>query len=390
MLCLTLLQHRRYYSSCLMLLLTAGLTNCRQAYAPPAITQPNRYLVVDGFIDTDPNSVTAFNLDRTRNLGDSTVKGIPELDASIEIIGSNGNVYPMTDTAGTGVYTSAPLTLDVTKEYHVAITTSDGQQFSSDPVPCKFSPPIDSIFWRQPFDLNIYVSTHDPTGNTRYYRYTYNETWEHDSQLQSVYVVVGGRLVAADSTNQTSRCWTTDTSSEILLATSAAETADVIDGFALLTVPNSDPRVDKAYSILVRQYGLTEDAYNYWLLIQKTTQNVGTLFDLQPTQLTGNIHCTSDPTVPVIGFISATNVQQQRTFIYESSFQDWTHNQPGFNCDTMTIATSFADPFVYTYPDPNWAPYYFISNNVLVLTSSVCLNCTLLGGTNIRPSFMPD
>jgi len=384
------MQPPRYHIACYILLLIAGLTTCREPYAPPTITQPNRYLVVDGFINTGANTITTFNLNRTRNLGDTTVIGFPETNAQISIIGSNGIIYPLTDTAGTGAYSSGLLTLDATQLYHIAISTTAGEKFSSDPVPCLANPPIDSVFWLQPSDLDIYASTHDPTDNTHYYRYDYNETWEHDSQLQSAYTVVNGFLVATDSSNQTTRCWTTDTSTNILLATSAALATDTIPGFNLATIPNSDPKVDVDYSILVRQYALTQDAYNYWLLIQKTTQNVGTLFDVQPTQLNGNIHCTTNPAEPVIGFISATNVQQQRIYIFESSLHDWTHNQPGFNCDTMTIPASFANPFAYNYPDPNWAPYYFESNVQLVLVSAVCLNCTLVGGTNIRPPFMPN
>jgi hypothetical protein len=381
---------KRYHIALFPVLFIAGLTACREPYAPPAITQPNRYLVVDGFINTGANTVTTFNLNRTRNLGDTTVIGIPELGAQMSLVGTNGNTYPLIDSDRTGSYSTAPLTLDVTQQYHIAVTTTAGEQFVSDPVPCLANPPIDSIFWQQPLDLSIYASTHDPTDRTHYYRYDYSETWEHDSQLMSVYTVVNGYLVATDSSNQTWRCWTTDTSTNILLATSAANATDTIAGFRLLTISNSDPKVDIDYSILVRQYALTADAYNYWQLIQKTTQDVGTLFDVQPTQLTGNIHCTTNSAEPVIGFISATNVQAQRIYIFESSLHDWKHNQPGFNCDTMTIPTTFANPFAYNYPNPNWAPYYFESDYVLVLVSAVCLNCTLVGGTTVRPPFMPN
>ncbi|HET6256980.1 MAG TPA: DUF4249 domain-containing protein [Puia sp.] len=380
----------QHYISSITLILTTGLITCRQPYTPPVITNPNRYLVVDGFINTGTNAVTSFNLNWTRNLGDTTIKGLPELDAQISIVGSNGSAYPLTDTAGIGIYTSAPLTLDITQQYHLTISTSNGQLFSSDPVPCEPTPPIDSIFWRQPSDLTIYASTHDPSDATHYYRYDYNETWEHDSQLKTAWGVANGMIYAVDSTTQKNRCWTTDTSANILLASSAVLARDAIDSFPLVVIPNSDPRVDIAYSILVRQYGLTEGAYNYWQLIQKTTQNVGTLFDVQPTQLIGNIHCTSNPAEPVIGYLYATNVQQQRIYVFESSLHDWIHNQPGFGCDTTAIPQDFNNPFAYNYPNPDYAPWYFITFGPLVLASKICLDCTLVGGTNIRPSFMPD
>jgi hypothetical protein len=195
-------------------------------------------------------------------------------------------------------------------------------------------------------------------------------------------------IYAVDSTTQKDRCWTTDTSANILLVNSAAQNQDIIEGFNFLTIPNSDERVDYAYSILVRQYALTEDAYNYWQLIQKTTQNVGTLFDLQPTQLAGNIHGISSPAEPVIGYLSACNVQQQRILIRESSLTGWSHNSTAFGCDTTSIPVN-SNPFEYNYPDTYYAPWYFITNGPLVLASAVCLDCTLLGGTNIRPPFMP-
>src|SRR5580692_10807579 len=132
-----------------VLLLTICLAACRQSYNPPAITAANNYFVVDGFINTGANAVTTFKLNRSRNLGDSTVTGIPELSAVASIVSSSGASYPLTDTANTGIYSSAPLNLDITQQYSIAITTSDGQKYSSDPVPCKQTPPIDSLYWQQ-------------------------------------------------------------------------------------------------------------------------------------------------------------------------------------------------------------------------------------------------
>lgn len=383
------MQYRRYYISCLMLLLTTGLSTCRQPFTPSAITTPNRYLVVDGFINTGANTITTFKLSRTRNLGDSTVTGIPELNAQIFILSSGGFSYPLIDTAGTGTYTTFPQTLDPTQQYYVSITTAAGEKFSSDPVPCLATPPIDSIYWRQPNDLTIYASTHDPTDNTHYYRYDYNETWQHNSQLQTIWGVANGTIYPVDSITQKDSCWTTDTSSNILLTSSIAESQDVIPGFQLVTIPNGDPRGQFIYSILVRQYALTPDAYNYWQQIQTTTQDVGTLFDVQPTQLTGNIHCTSNPAEPVIGYVSATNVQQQRIFILYEQLTNWMQNQAAFGCDTVMISYDDLNPFVYNYPNPNFAPWYFITFGPLVLASTDCLDCTLLGGTNKRPPYWP-
>jgi hypothetical protein len=372
-----------------VLLLTTCLAACRQAYNPPAITAANNYLVIDGFINTSANAVTTFNLNRSRNLGDSTVTGIPELNAVASIVSSSGASYPLTDTANTGIYSSAPLNLDITQQYSIAITTSDGQKYSSEPVPCKQTPPIDSLYWQQPSDLIIYVNTHDPTGNTRYYRYDYQETWEHDAELSTPWIAVNDTLQATDSTNQRSQCWSTAPSTNIILATSSALAQDIIVAFPVETIPQGDARLEIGYSILVRQYAMTEDAYNYWLLIQKTSQELGTLFDIQPTQLIGNIHCLTNPSAPVIGFISASSVQQQRINIYISSLTNWIHNSPGLNCGTIEIGYNAGDFPAFSYPDTSYGPYYFNGPDSLVLAPRFCTNCLYFGGTTTKPSFWP-
>jgi hypothetical protein len=69
------------------------------------------------------------------------------------------------------------------------------------------------------------------------------------------------------------------------------------------------------YSIFVRQYALTEDGYNFLSLMQSNTESLGTIFDPQPSQLKGNIQCLTNPNEPVVGYVSAGTVQQQRIFI---------------------------------------------------------------------------
>ena len=148
--------------------------------------------------------------------------------------------------------------------------------------------------------------------------------------------------------------------------------------------------MDIGYSILVRQYAITEDAYNYWLQIQKTTDNPGTLFDVQPVQLVGNIRCITNPTEPVIGYLSASTVQQQRLLIWESSMTNWKHNSPAYSCDTVSVPYNPNDFPVYNYPnEPGYGPYYFNGFTILVLAPLFCLDCTKFGGTTIKPPFWP-
>jgi hypothetical protein len=342
---------------------------------------------VDGVINIGTDAVTSININRTRNLGDTVTTGIPELHAQVAIVSGNNATYPLTDTAGNGIYTSSPLTLDLNQQYRITLNTADGKKYASDFISPKQTPPIDSFYWQQPHDLTFYINTHDPSNTTRYYRWDYSETWEHDAQLHTAWRVVNGLILPTDSTTQTDQCWTTAHSTNILLSTTATLGQDIVQAFPIQTIPNGDARLTMKYSILVRQYSLTTEAYNYWLLIQKTSQKLGTLFDLQPSQLVGNIHCLTNTNEPVIGFLSATSIRQQRLFLYNTNLAGWQHNGEVYACDTVYVPVNPVDYRIYTYPDTMYAPYYFISNGPLVLVSRLCLDCTLFGGTNVQPPY---
>ena len=364
------------------------LLHCKKPYAPPAIMAGNHFLVVDGIINTGAGAVTSIRVDRTRNLADSIQGGIPELKAQVAIVAGNGAVFTLHDTAGAGFYTSVPLNLDPKQTYKIAITTADGRKYASDLVPNKETPLMDSLYYEEPGDFTVYVDTHDPSGNTRYYRWDYTETWEHDSQLMSGWIVVNNFIVPQDSTNQRTNCYTTVNSTNILLGTSEKLSTDQISRMPIRVIRNGDPIINQKYSILVRQYALTQEAYNYWNLIQKTSQKLGTLFDLQPSQLIGNIHCLTNPDEPVIGYMSASSIQQQRIFVYQSELQNWIHNPPAYQCDTLEIPVDQTDYRIYTYPDSIYTAYYFISiHGPLVLVSRTCVDCTLFGGSTVKPSY---
>jgi hypothetical protein len=363
------------------------IATCKKIYEPAAIKANNNYLVVDGIINIGSNSITTINLNRSLNLGDTATEGIPELNAQVFIESSAGANYSLIDSANNGIYTSAALNLDINQKYSIAITTSNGHKYSSDFVECKQTPPIDSLYWQQPADFTVYLNSHDPNNKTLYYRWDYTETWEHDAQLQTVWGVKNGLIFPADSTTQKSNCWTTANSTNILLGASANLSKDVISHAPITTIINGDAKLYDKYSILVRQYALTMDAYNYWLLIQETSQSLGTLFDLQPSQLNGNIHSSTDPNEPVIGFVSASSIQQKRIFIYYTNLSNWQDNPIIYTCDTLQIPVNQTDYRIYNYPDTLYAPWYFITNGPLVLASKICLDCTLFGGTNVKPSY---
>ena len=370
---------------CFLLILIAFIA-CKKPYEPEAIKAINDFLVVDGFINTSANGVTTIKLSRARSISDSTFDVLPEGSGNINIESSNGAFYALHQSAN-GVYESLPLNLSRNQTYRLNITTGNGSHYQSDLVAVKETPLIDSLSWEQKGDVTIYANTHDPLNNSRYYRWDFIETWQHTANLESLLGVNNGRIFFRDSTNFFYNCWSDAPSTNIILGTSSALNQDVISKAPVKKLVQHDIKLGVRYSILVNQYSLTQEAYQYWEIIQKNTSNIGTLFDLQPSQLHGNIHPLTNKNEPVIGFVSAGTVQQKRLFIDHDQVTNWTiERPPHVPCDLVSIPQNGFDYLIFNYPDPRYGPYYFITGGI-VLSKKDCFDCTLDGGTPVKPVF---
>jgi hypothetical protein len=372
------------------------LSACVKPYEPPAIRAKNNYLVIDGVINTNANGITTIVLSRSKNLVD-TVSFIPELNAKIAIVSASGLVYNLFDSSQQGKYISAPLNLNATDQYKIQIVTSNNHRYESSFVSAKATPAIDSISWNQDElnkGINLKVSTHDPNNQTKYYRWDFVETWQYNTKEIAQWVNIDGyiRSLSIDFLNdplQTHQCWSTKLSPKIIVGNSIGLTKDVISMQPLHFIPYNDERLTIKYSILVSQYALSQDAYNYWQLVQNNSQSLGSLFDLMPSQLVSNISCISDPNEPVIGYISASSIQQKRIFIRNNEVNNWLKRIPGYECLTQIIETDPVDFRRYSFADTTYAPWYFSGSNppFLVVVKKSCVDCRIKGGVNTKPSF---
>ncbi len=373
------------------------MPSCRKPYEPPAIKGNNHFLAVDGIIYTGLGVASTINLSRSVNL-DESGEHIPELNAQIAIQSSGGDSYNLIDSAGTGIYVSPALSLDSIHQYRLAITTSDGNKFQSDFVSTKQGPPIDSLSWELVNDpvtnqqaADIYVDAHDPSNATRYYRWDFLETFKHFSVYDTNWGDSNGIIYPLPAGFSIHACWSTLPSTDILLGTSIALSQDVISHMQIANILQDDPILDVGCSFLIRQYPLSEQGYNYWLTVQKNSQSLGGLFDLQPAQVNGNLHCITNPAIPVLGFISASNIQEKRIYISNTSLPGWQsqHLDTATACKTVDIPVDPLNTLVFNYPDTAYGPYYFPDASDLIVAPKICMDCRYQGGTNMKPSFWP-
>jgi len=369
-------------------LITAG--GCKQVYEPKISSPSLGYLVVEGFINSG-TGVSTVRLSRTVKLVD-TVLVIYEHNARVSIENNNNESFLLPEGVN-GNYTSAVLSLNPTLQYRVRIITQNGNEYLSDFAAVRYTLAIDSISWRvENGGVQLYVKTHDDQNSTKYYRWTYSETWEfHSPFLKTMSYIIDptSHLAvgivgpgAADTTIY--KCWRTQNSTNILLGSSEKLSTDKI----FLPIRYVDPQSDELsvlYYIQLRQYSLTQDAYLFYQKLKKNTEQVGTLFDPQPSELEGNIHCINDPAELAIGFIEVSQEQQKELFIHHDDLPiTWLphipclelelENHPPLDQSVIPTRLGKLGPF------NSIATYY--------AADPICVDCTLRG-TNVKPSFWP-
>jgi hypothetical protein len=373
------------------LFLILNCLGCREYFEPPALKNTPKYLVVDGLLTSSPDS-TSITLTYTRSLKD-TASEIPELNARLMVEGDRNTTIPLTEI-GNGHYRNL-LTLNPNEKYRLRISTEDGRIYLSDYIPFKQTPPIDSLYWEQDTSqVKFYISTHDPQSKTIYYRWHFEETWQYSTYLTSNFDYKSGTLIPRTPEQQIHICWNFNSSPNILLGSSARLSQDLISHYLFNSVSKSTEKLYILYSVTVNQYALTADEYDYWTDLKKNSEQLGTLFDAQPSQQNGNIHCLTNPQEPVIGYLSASSIQKKRLFVGINEMNNMNYLPYYLPCQNLKDVTTGFSPFdtsrAYEYLEaPRHLFTFWYYDGTYHVAQNFCIDCREHGGTNIKPSYWP-
>ncbi len=367
--------------------LLALTVSCKEKYLPTLETTNTSILVVEGFINLGPDS-TIFKLSRTVAVdGKNTAN--PELDASVHIEAASGGSVVLSNL-GKGMYGKPSLAMPVNGKYRLRILTK-GSEYLSDFVEAKSSSVLDSVNYAiKPDGLDLFVNAHDATNASHYYRWEYEETWIFYAMYNSQFKWRGGTTVTPRQPDEAIwQCWGNAKSSIILTGNSTKLDKDLINKQPILFIPSNSEKVTEKYSILVKQYSLTKEAYDFWENLKKNTETLGSIFDALPSEITGNIKCISNSEEPVVGFISAGTVQSKRIYITKDKFPTW---RPRYPVDCIEPDTAFFWKMPNHFVDNINIPIdeVYVANGKVLLgyrsAGKVCVDCTLRG-TNKRPLF---
>lgn len=364
-------------------------SNCIQEFNPPSQGYEN-LLVIEALL-SDSNE--AFEVKLSRSTPIDTSAFIPEPQATVRLSDDLGEEYFLSESKDPGIYHSnGSINAQIGKSYKIHIQTRNGNIYESASVTMRATPEIDSVSYKyeersyeEKRGIQININTHDPTNSSWYYRWEWDESWIFRTPYDSYLYWERGQIKIRDE--RINICWKFGESSTIKLSTSKNLMEDKISEYPLFYVSNDTDRLKVKYSVNVKQYALSEEAYNYWSELQKATESLGTLFDPQPSIVQGNIYNVNDDTELVLGYFDASSVSEKRIFVTPYQLPPMRFPDQFAAClDSIVYRLEVEDMVKDNYGLVGETTHPISGFPAFLMTFPWCYDCRYFG-TNIKPDF---
>ena len=343
------MKHIPYYLLALSLFILSGCIEEFEADIPEA---DSSLLVVEGTICS--GKTNTFILSRTQPVNSSYTPRMV-VGAKVSVRGSDGSEYRAEGTGGNYVCWIESLNPDA--EYSLHIET-DGEVYESEPQKPLRTENIAEVHGVQDTpdsDIDILITPDAPfeSGHANYYSWTYDETWEVQSDYTTSVFYDIELMDAVIKPNQFPwRGWKDAASSAIMVGGSANYEGQHIQNLKLYDIGHHlDERMYHRYTSLVHQRAITKAEYEYELARRQAGLEMGGLFTPQPSALPTNIHCLT-ANRHVIGFVGCSmNTSEYRFFLDASDYairlpvhddtREWLTNPQSWLCRQMVESGMF-------------------------------------------------
>ena len=327
---------------------------------------------------------------------------IPELNANVKIVEDNGTEY-FFEEADPGKYLSTnPFNAQPDKSYRLLITTNNGRSYSSSATQLTQTTQIDNLYASRIINDNgeegtvLYIDSFDPSGNSKYYRYEYEETYKIIAPKWGPVDLIpdpagGCGLLVVPREQDEQVCYTTDSSNRIILTDTNAFAEDRVSQFPVRFVNRNNYIISHRYSILVRQFVQSNEAYTFFETLRDFSGSESLFSETQPGFLAGNISSLDNESEKVLGYFDVASVTERRIFFNYSDFFPNEELPPYINpCRESTPPLSSPAGCILRTLVANNSVRYITSNDAPqlgagphVVVTRVCGDCTVLGGLDI-------
>lgn len=360
--------------------------SCTEPYIPELNDNETlKTLMVEGYINADGDS--EYRLGYITPLYKETDSSYTRVtDARLSIEEENGQVFNDFTYTDNSRYIIHHPALKLTSKYRLRIKTGN-REYLSEFVPVLVSPEIENLRWKQNIEegLRFYLDTQ--SDDQAYYRWEFEEAWRFKTPNMSLFLFDGTEVRERRTHERFPLfCYMTEKSSGIHLHTTENQNENTVKDFNIHFIPNFSEKLGMRYTLLVKQYALTKEAFGYWSLVKKNSEAIGDIFGTMPTELTGNISCISHPEEKVIGMIEAGKIAEKKIAADYIDFAvPWSYKYSFYGSCVVLERVPKKDANAFFTTNPQYTPVdetSFGSSTALThfsYTVNLCVDCSMKG-----------
>lgn len=378
-----------------------GVFSCVEEFDPQIIGY-GELLVIDGSVikGEDMQKVV---VSRSTTIADPEY--IPVSGCEVIVIDDKGNEFPYAEGRPGEYKASIPQEyLSYNSKFQLQVTTPNQNVYQSSFEPLFESSPIDSIYYideskqtsTDVYDhgLQFYTDLKAPDDATKNYLWQLQETWE----IRTSYEIEGSWKVDDyfppwyNPIDSLRVCWSNADIKESYTSSTENLVVNEKKKIPLSYIPATSTKLNVRYSMLVKQYSLSDEAYAFHKQAN-INEETGSLYQAQPDQSKSNLVNINNPGETVLGFFWASSYTEKRVF-FDGPLTTYNDN----HCKEIIVCEPAFGQSLISYFRSLGRDLYLIAlsfdtEKTDSVTSwgfpseQICIDCTAEGGSTVKPNF---
>lgn len=376
----------------LLLLTGLMLMSCTDEYWPE-LDKYEDILVIDGAVTNAP-APYEIRVSVSTSVQDPQFN--PYTGAQVTIIDDEGVVEDLTEILP-GHYQTAENGMQgvIGKSYKISVTANGKvleSEFQKIIDPVGLNDVYAKVEVRQTEDelynlqgYQFYLDTEEAKKDTNYLMWRVYGTFKYRSEFLIRYIW-DGKLNVFPQPDSLYVCYSDDNIDDLFVMSTIGLSSPIIKAFPLNFVNTETRKLSVRYSLLVKQFSLNKNAFDYFERINSINGAQETLYTEQPYQVRGNIFNNANPDELVLGYFLVGGVAEKRIYVERPSFVDFYYSE----C-VLTQRDFEAFGFISWTDRVSW-PLFVTTNpeGVRALPVQGCIDCREAGGTLVVPGFWED
>ena len=316
----------------------------------------------------------------------------PVRGCDVTLLDEFDNAYSYREVSG-GIYKASIPDEEMIhgRYYKLRVISGEGLVYESDYEMLNTGVEVDSLYYEieDKVDnmsgeaytgLQFYLDVKAGEDESRYFRWRIDETYEYESFAPISYYYLDESHIPVYPADEWEffTCWKGGEISGLFQSSTMNLTENEKKRIYLNYVSARTERLRIKYSLNVRQYTISENAYEYFEQNRQATEEGEGLYTRQPRQPITNFMNVDDDNERVLGYFWVSTQTSLRIFVPRIEEMDVRAEECAYwEFDAMEDGEG---PFpIYLYDDRDQGKLY--------VSSRECFDCTKRGGTNVMPDY---